>query len=54
MIAVDNPDAVTGHEGHHVSATGTVSGDSMHVTKLAMLKDQGSTKSGGSMGDMHK
>ncbi len=54
VIAVDNPDAVAGHEGHHVAATGTVSGDSMHVTKLAMLKDQGSTKAGGSMGDMHK
>lgn len=54
VIAVDNPEAVTGHEGHHVSATGTVTGDSMHVTKLAMLKDQGSTKSGGNMGDMHK
>lgn len=54
VIAVDNPDAVSGHEGHHVAATGTVSGDSMHVTKLAMLKDQGSSKSGDSMGDMHK
>ena len=54
VIAVDNPDAVAGHEGHHVAATGTVSGDSMHVTKLAMLKDQGGSKSGESMGDMHK
>ncbi len=53
VLTVDNPDAVAGHEGHHVAASGTVSGDSTHVTKLAMLKDQGGSK-GESMGDMHK
>jgi hypothetical protein len=53
ILTVDNPDAVAGHEGHHVAATGTVTGDSIHVTKLAMLKDQGEKK-GDSMGDMHK
>jgi len=53
ILTVDNPDAVAGHEGHHVAATGTVTGDSIHVTKLAMLKDQGEKK-GDDMGDMHK
>ncbi len=54
VLKVDNPDAVAGHEGHHVSATGTVTGDSIHVTKLAMLSSKGGDKSGGGMGDMHK
>ena len=53
VLTVDNPDVVAGHEGHHVAATGTVTGDSIHVTKLAMLKDQGAKK-GDDMGDMHK
>ncbi len=37
VIKVDNPDALKGHEGHHISATGTVSGDSMHVDSMKML-----------------
>src|SRR5258708_1360450 len=31
VVAVDNPDALKGHEGHHVSVTGTMTGDSVHV-----------------------
>src|ERR1700751_4111111 len=31
VVAVDNPDALKGHEGHHVAATGTVTGNSIHV-----------------------
>ena len=38
VLTVDNPDALTGHEGHHVAVTGTVSGDSIHVDKVKMLK----------------
>jgi hypothetical protein len=37
VIAVDNPEALKGHEGHHVAVTGTVTGDSVHVDSLKML-----------------
>jgi len=37
VLAVDNQDAVTGHAGHHVAVTGTVSGDSIHVGSVKML-----------------
>src|SRR5579862_5944590 len=37
VLTVDNPDAVKGHEGHHVAATGTVSGDSIHIDSLKMM-----------------
>ncbi|HKR84908.1 MAG TPA: hypothetical protein VJS37_12075 [Terriglobales bacterium] len=37
VLTVDNPDALTGHEGHHVAVTGQVSGDSIHVDSVKML-----------------
>ena len=37
VLTVDNPDALTGHEGHHVAVTGTVNGDSIHVDSVKML-----------------
>jgi len=37
VLAVDNQDALKGHEGHHVAATGTVSKDSIHVSSVKML-----------------
>ena len=37
VLAVDNQDALKGHEGHHVSVTGTQSGDSIHVGGVKML-----------------
>jgi hypothetical protein len=37
VLTVDNPDALTGHEGHHVAVTGQVSGDSIHVESVKML-----------------
>jgi hypothetical protein len=37
VLAVDNPDALKGHEGHHIAATGAVKGDSIHVESLKML-----------------
>jgi hypothetical protein len=37
VLAVDNQDALKGHEGHHVAVTGTVSNDSIHVQSLKML-----------------
>jgi len=37
VLAVDNPDKLTGHEGHHVAVKGQVSGDSIHVESVEML-----------------
>src|SRR5215469_12661820 len=37
VLAVDNPDALKGHEGHHVAVTGTVTGDSIHVDSVKMM-----------------
>ncbi len=37
VLMVDNPDKLTGHEGHHVAVTGKVSGDSIHVDSVKML-----------------
>src|SRR5215470_18517912 len=37
ILTVDNPDAVKGHEGHHVAVTGHVKGDSIHVESVKML-----------------
>jgi hypothetical protein len=37
VLAVENPDAFKGHEGHHVAATGSVKGDSIHVDSVKML-----------------
>lgn len=37
VLTVDNPDALKGHEGHHVAVTGHVQGDSIHVESAKML-----------------
>jgi hypothetical protein len=37
VLMVDNPDALKGHEGHHVAVTGSVKGDSIHVDSAKML-----------------
>jgi hypothetical protein len=37
VLTVDNPDTLKGHEGHHVAATGTVTGDSIHINSVKML-----------------
>ena len=37
ILMVDNPDALKGHEGHHISASGTVKGDSIHVDSMKMM-----------------
>lgn len=36
VYAVDNQDQLKGHEGHHVTVTGEVTGKSIHVTDVAM------------------
>ena len=37
ILMVENPDVLKGHEGHHISASGTVKGDSIHVDSMKML-----------------
>ena len=37
VLIVDNPDALKGHEGHHIAVTGKVNGDSIHVDNAKML-----------------
>jgi hypothetical protein len=37
ILTVDNPDALKGHEGHHVAVTGHVKADSVHVEAVKML-----------------
>ena len=37
VIAVDNQEALKGHEGHHVTVTGSMAKDSMHVEKVKMM-----------------
>ena len=52
VVNIANPDAVKGHEGHHVQVSGTMNSDgSLQVTKVTMLSQKGGT--GGAMSDMH-
>ena len=37
VLNVENPDALKGHEGHHVAVTGTVTGDMIHVDSVKMM-----------------
>ena len=37
VLAVDNPEALKGHEGHHIAVTGVITGDSIHVDSMKML-----------------
>ena len=37
VIAVENPDALKGHEGHHVAVTGSMGKDSIKVESVKML-----------------
>lgn len=53
VVAIDNPDAVTGHEGHHVELMGKMTdAGSLHVENVKMLS-QTAPASGGAMNDMH-
>jgi hypothetical protein len=38
ITPVHNVDAIKGHEGHHVTVTGSMMGDSLHVDKVDMAK----------------
>src|SRR5436305_6427101 len=37
VVTVANPDALAGHEAHHVAVTGVVTGYSIHVDSVKML-----------------
>ena len=37
VLTVSNPDALKGHEGHHIAVTGHVDGDKIHVDSAKML-----------------
>ena len=37
VLAVANPEALKGHEGHHVAVTGDVQGNSIHVDSVKMM-----------------
>lgn len=37
VLNVSNPDALKGHEGHHVAVTGEVKGDTITVESVKML-----------------
>ena len=37
VLQVSNPDALKGHEGHHLAVTGTVSNDSIKIGSVKML-----------------
>ncbi len=52
VVAIENPDAVAGHEGHHVEVMGKMTDNgSIHVDKVKMLSQKGGA--GGAMNDMH-
>ncbi|MBZ5721965.1 MAG: hypothetical protein LAO03_16460 [Acidobacteriia bacterium] len=37
VLEVENPDALKGHEGHHVTVTGHVTGNMVHVDSVKMM-----------------
>jgi pectin methylesterase-like acyl-CoA thioesterase len=37
VLAVDNPDVLKGHYGHHVAVTGHIDGDKIHIENVKML-----------------
>jgi hypothetical protein len=37
VLAVDNPEALKEHYGHHVAVTGHIDGDKIHVESVKML-----------------
>ncbi len=48
VIPVANPDALKGHEGHHIKVKGTIENGQLTVQSASMLKDQGMASGSGS------
>lgn len=46
VLNIENADAVKGHEGEHVTVTGTVNGDTVHVNKVAVMKTKATKQKG--------
>lgn len=47
VYPIDNPDKIKGHEGHHVTITGTTANNAVHIDTLKMAgaaKSKGSSK----------
>ncbi len=46
VVAIHNPEAVKGHEGHHVTVTGSMMDNALHVAdvKMAMGAKKGAAK----------
>jgi hypothetical protein len=40
VLHLDNPEAIKGHEGHHVNVTGSVKDGVLHIDKLAMAEER--------------
>ena len=40
VVKIANQDKVKGHEGHHVTVTGKLEGDTLTIDKLTMVKDE--------------
>jgi hypothetical protein len=44
VLIVDNPDSLKGHEGHHVTVTGTMDKKTIHVDSVKMMAEGGEMK----------
>ena len=53
---VENPEAVKGHEGHHVTVKGKTNAakKTINITDVAMMADQGAPDKDAKHDDMHK
>jgi hypothetical protein len=40
VVKIANQDKVKGHEGHHVTVTGKLEGDTLTIAKLTMVDDK--------------
>jgi hypothetical protein len=40
VVKIANQDKVKGHEGHHVTVTGKLDGDTLTIAKLTMIDDK--------------
>jgi len=47
VYKIDNQDQAKAHAGHHVKVTGQVTGDSLHIDSVAMLKQPKAEKQTG-------
>jgi hypothetical protein len=40
VVKIANQDKIKGHEGHHVTVTGKLDGDTLTIATLTMVKDE--------------